>query len=256
MGELQNLADANGGAFPPLFDRTPSPRASVACPLQEPNRDFPPLKEERSGSFSIPTGPSSSAPLRHSEVVGREGDFTNYTRRPVQVSPTAASYFAPFSPDLGPRRISSPSTYGSVSVEGVGAREGSFATHLRESRPFDLGMGDLPAPRMGLEDTLHRHPELSLDEFHHAQPHEPRGSVQLSQVPGLTALQLQQHNVPRFDRSSPFGSSLEESTYSTHELIPDDFVVRGGVYGGAPMNRVPTYRRDYGSPPTSGWHGR
>lgn len=258
MGELQNFADANSGTFPPtLLARTPSPRVGGVGPIQEPNRDIPSLKDDRdSEPFSVVAIPSSIALSRHSEVLGREHDFTdNYTRRPIQLSPTAPGHFAPFSPDLGPRRMSSPSAYGSAPIESGGPRGGSFG-HLRESRTFDPGMGELPVHRIGLDmDTTHRHAELSLEEFHHVQPHEQlRGSMQSSQVHGLTALQLQQHNAPRFGRSSPFGSSLEGDMYN--ELAQDDFVVRSGLYGGAPMNRVPTYRRDYGSPsPASGWQG-
>jgi hypothetical protein len=263
MGELQSLADANGGALPSaLLVRTPSPHIGAVGPLQESNRDVSLLKEDRNNDpFSVGPVSSSIAQPRHSEVMGRENDFSeNYTRRPMQVSHTTPGHFTPFSPEFGPRRIPSPGSYGPMLVEGASTVGASFG-HLRDSRPFDPVMSELSAPPIGLDmDMIHRHPELSLDDFHHPQPRELlRGPIQPSQVPGHNALLPQQHNAPRFGRSSPFGSGVEEIMYDARELAHDEFV-QGSLYGGAPttnMNRIPTYRRDYGAPsPASGWHGR
>lgn len=262
MGELQNLAEGNGGALPStLLVRTPSPHIGAVGPPQESNRDVSSMEEDRNNEpFSIAPISSSIARPRHSEVMGRENDFTvteTHTRRPVQMS--RASHFTPFSPELGPRQIPSPGMYGPIPVEGLSIRGTSFSP-LRESRPFDPSMSELSTSPIGLDmDMIHRRPELSLDDFHHPQPRELlRGPIQPSQAPGLNALQPQQHNAPRFDRSSPFGSGVEENMYNARELAHDEFV-RGSLYGSATMNmnRVPTYRRDYGTPPpASGWHGR
>lgn len=275
MGELQTITDAHGGSLPShLTKRTPSPSA-VVSPLngrhQESARALTNTSNKRS-DLARPASPMGPPVARQIEEDALAYDHMNIARpipAPVPVQ------FAPFPAVLNSnllslghydRRAVSPAGLGhmftSENLSGGVSREyesdGDIMDQYTSANVIerDHSLVHRRSNPSSYEQPRQQQQQPIMSSQSQSQRYEPFGDF--SQTQSLQASQYNSAYQPQPSQFPNFGSSSNALGYNQDDLAayglydesnPDDFTVRIRQARGmnsSNMNRIASYRRDYG----------